>query len=419
MNDQAIQSTRKSIMNRSTYRSPPLLRTPATLAALTTAVVLALAGCGSHSSEATATSARLPQNSATPQASEPPVTATAPMAGPGLIELHCIDGYQPMQLLRIDPATGATLAQENVPWTFNSPLGAVILDGNSCLQSGTAGAPTQLETRELFSQDFTKVMATSAKQSDGSTHVGYVTLATGNFTDLTPAITTSGGFGAAIPVLSEPMFDAATGDRWFNDTAAGKIYDCSSDATCQAVTGYTPPAMLVAVLHGVWQLTGSPGDPREILSPGGKLIASSGIGSGFGGGLVITRADHQGQSGAAYSDGAMLAFGGQAIATYPAAWLTDTSVLAVESVDGALYYVNGVKEGLSGQVAASLALPTNKSTNTSYMTSPDSTHFAFLSTAPGATITEIYTETVGSNPPQSPTKVGEAGSANDKLLAWQ
>ena len=94
-------------------------------------------------------------------------------------------------------------------------------------------------------------------------------------------------------------------------------------------------------------------------------------------------------------------------------------MLVEDSQDGYVHYVTGVKEGMSGQVTASMALPANKSQNISYMASPDSTHFAFLSTAPGATITEIYTETVGSNPPQSPTRVGEAGSAHDKLLAWQ
>ena len=383
-------------------------------------MVLALAGCGSHSSEATATSASPPQNSATPQASEPPVTATAPMAGPGLIELHCIDGYQPMQLLRIDPATGATLGQESVPWTFNSPLGAVTVDNYTCVPP--PDAPTQLEARELFSQDFTKIMVTSAQQSDGSAHVGYVTIATGNFTDLTPAVTTSGGFGATVPVLSSPMFDATTDHRWFTDTDAGSIYDCSSDTTCRAAVanpGRPLTGKLVDVLHGVWQLPAQPGFGWPALSPSAALMVSSGAGSGFGGGLVITRTDHYASMINNDVHGAVVTSGGQEKGSFCATWLTETSMLAEDSQDNSLYYVNGVKEGMSGQVTASMALPANKSQNISYMASPDSTHFAFLSTAPGATITDIYTEAVGSNPPASPTKVGEAGSANDKLLAWQ
>jgi hypothetical protein len=402
-------------MTRSAYRWPSLLRNPATLAALTISAALTLAGCGSHSAEGTATSASPSQNSATPQTSEPPAQAAAPMAGPGLIELRC---NQPMQLIRIDPATGATLAQQSVSFTYNSAVGTVFADHYSCAPS-SAGAPPQLETREMFSQDFTKIMVTSGTQPDGSRHVGYVTLATGEFTDLTPAVSTSSGFGAAIPVLSSPIFDAATDHRWFiDDTADGRIYDCSSDTTCLgtvAEPGYPLSDGLRDVLHGVWQVTH--GGDWPILSPNAALMAA--VGNGGYGGLVISHPNHYASWINNDVHGAIVTSGGQEKQTYCAAWLTDTSILAQDSQDGSLYYVNGVKVGLSGHVTASLALPANKSTNTSYMASPDSTHFAFLSTATGATITEIYTETLSSNPPRPPAKVGEASSANDKLLAWQ
>ncbi len=138
-------------------------------------------------------------------------------AQPGILAGTCLNDSS-SNLLLIDASTGKTIAQHTVPATMHEPtLGSV--NFSLCDGPNSDDGASNLYIRQQFSPDFSKLTFTSAPQSDGSVHVGYLDIATNKFTDLTAQSITM-GFSANIPIDVNPIFDPKNGMLCFVRTSA-------------------------------------------------------------------------------------------------------------------------------------------------------------------------------------------------------
>lgn len=141
-----------------------------------------------------------------------PVSTNPPLSGHGLLTIDCSSAVA-AHLQLLNPTTGEILAQRILPLSLNNELlGQVGI--SLCDTSGTSGGASDLFIREQLSPDFSKVAFVSQIQANGSSHVGFLSLGTNNFTDITAKTMTS-GFSASIPMDSSPIFDSANNKFFF------------------------------------------------------------------------------------------------------------------------------------------------------------------------------------------------------------
>lgn len=193
-----------------------------------------LAACGSSPSHSAVTSTSSTSGIAR-ASSTTTTTSSSKLTSHGLLTISCTS-TNGIEL--VDPSTGAVLAQETSPRELSTTsVGSVYLDyTHLCGSYGRANADTELNYREQYNAGFT-LMAVRAvnTQPDGSQHLGYIDLATGNFTDVTAA-TAPSGFGAIPPVDKSPVFDT-NGDFYFWRTSGCTIYKYVPATNTSTVVG--------------------------------------------------------------------------------------------------------------------------------------------------------------------------------------
>ncbi len=142
-------------------------------------------------------------------------TVEAPIDGAGALLLSC--GTRAVTFQRLDPVTGAVLAVKQVPTTYPAAKAAgqfvsVPLDCRS-------DPLLNIETRQRFNRDLSKVVVQeSPSLKRNERHVGFVDIATGQYTDLTE-MSKPTGFSATAPYDDNPFFDKQTGDVWWTRDA--------------------------------------------------------------------------------------------------------------------------------------------------------------------------------------------------------
>jgi hypothetical protein len=371
-------------------------------AVITATAVLVLAGCGGGSSTS---SGRPAPSSSTP----PPLSTSSGRASHGLVVLHCSD--QPA-LRIVDPASGAVLASHVLPGGSAAGISGPSVRLCDAQPGGAADA---------LSPDLQRVAATGPNLGDGSSHAGWVDVATGAFTDAT-ATTIATGFSASHPTDSDPTFDPATGDLWFTRSTGGlgqppSVLRCSTAPLhCTADTMHGTFGDL-QVHHGT--AIGRGGSDLAWLNPSGTAQVVSGDYL-FGGGFNVA------QPGATASVGgskqAVTLPGARAVCTV-AGWASDTSVLCADEASGEghqLFLVSGATADSRSLTGVPLLPPTDMTVDQPAV-DPGGTKLAFAATA--GSQRSVYLTSLpaaGASPadPPAPRQVTTLGSG-DRLVSWR
>lgn len=166
-----------------------------------------LSGCGSASPERVAD----PPSASTPNQPPPgPAVSASPavQASPASLKtvLFMVCSGATLDLINIDTTSGSMLE----PRTTAAP----------CI-SGGSGAPV-LVRRQDVSPDFSRIAMRLADGSDGSMHVGWTMVDTGEIVDVTAVIASAAGAMSAVPKDILPTF-APNGEFVFVDTLTGLI----------------------------------------------------------------------------------------------------------------------------------------------------------------------------------------------------
>jgi hypothetical protein len=377
------------------------------------AAAVLLAACGSGNPGISAA----PPSTVSPTTSEQPdITTTtvssSPLTGHGLLTYGC--GSNTLSLR--SPSTGAVLAHVLVTQSFPSPsIGEVGIPYRTpCLFEEGAGSEDQssvLSFREQFNSNFSLVAVISDDQPDGSSHVGYVSLATKHFTDVTAA-TASTAYGSTPPYDYAPEFDN-NGDFYF----LRRTSPTNASAMICAVHKYVPSSDTDSVLGDVSctntsELTAqnSVASAGWSVNPAGDLAASDGSGginlSPVNGPLLGSTTSTTPNKAAL--NGAL--GGGTDDEVY--GWVGNNKVL-VGTDGGAFYVLVPVSASTNGPVTPESLLPSSQSKNSNAVVSADDSSIAFLALV-GQTHTLYISQLT---PTATPTQV--MANFPDVLLGWQ
>jgi hypothetical protein len=321
----------------------------------------------------------------------------------GLVVFKCNgSGTSSKQLQLVSPTSGAVLNTLDMP----------------SLPNGMSLVVVCLPARTDFSPDWKYTAFINSSESDGSQHVGIVSLATGATVDLT-AESSGSGFTATDNVDSYPTFDQQTGDLWFErGHDPSELFKCTPPYTSCVDTGkvadFTGP---IVVANGAVLYTS--GSFPAMPNPSGTTVAERGAVTGSNE-IIATPATINADAtqrttppetslGTTLSP---LSFG-----CFPEAWVSETSLIC--SGDGYnggtnLYLLAGAIPGVAS-LTPTPVLPANTRNNSSVVVAQGGSQFAFASQL-GTGETELYTEPLGGGP-VAPTEIPD--TSGDIAFAWQ
>jgi hypothetical protein len=426
-------------------------------------LIITCSACGGAGSTSPPPPARTTASTSAGSGASSPVDDAQPdITGHGIMAISCSVSGSAATLTLRSATSGTILASEVVPLSSSSAqLGSLTVGQNPCSSPRTGS--WRLLYREQFNRDFTAVTLQSSAQSDGSTHVGYLTFGRNgdHFTDVT-ALTTSksGGFSSTPPTDSSPVFDPTTGDFYFvrtvqtgsgtsagamctvhrfdpvsqQSTVIGNSSDCSG-AIGTSITGGAPAFGAAITLQsgvvvvGEGEATPGAGDTFQV-NPAGTLAADRddpgpqlSDGSYTGNSVDLESVDGQivnsfqadgagGLSQPQSFHGVIFMVDGQPAAPTVWAWAGNSSVLA-SVTNNSNFYLVPVRPGATGIVSAQTLLPSNTNSNSDAVVSPDNSSMAFLSTQ-GSDVT-LYTCPLTSG--AAPTQIATGFSGN--IIDWQ
>jgi hypothetical protein len=372
------------------------------IAAVTACLVAGLfvSACSSSGESATSTTVSSLSSSTTPSTS---TTTTPSLNGHGLLTYDCASGTLSLR----DPQSGAVLASETIP--FNSTSAPTYIDAKPACGTVPLNYHTILAFRQQFNPTFTLVTALlNQTEPDGSEHVGYVNISTGQFTDVT-ALTASSGFGSTPPVDSTPIFDENGNFDFLRAQSDGGcvVHQFSLSAHLDTVIGPTNDC-------GSYWMTEHDGKfalDSLTVSPSGDFAAGdSGAaqGSSVSAGITIEPI-----SGPIVDSAPPDAVNDPSVNSplTVEGWVNDETLVASSS--GSQLYLVRVSATANGNVTYTPILPSNTSTEVNAVVSPSGSQLAFIATQ-GSANTLYIANLSGSG---TPTAVPQGSS--DVLIAWQ
>jgi hypothetical protein len=310
----------------------------------------------------------------------------------------------------VNPVSGSQEATESVPRTEGSQTTTA-----QCVSPDEPASP-----RSDFSPNWEYVTSQDQTvEQDGSTHVGIVSIATGQLIDLT-AETSTTGFSASVNVDNNPTFDEVTGDVWFDrggsstSETTGTLYDCPSPYRTCSAKGTDVRGSLFTVVNGAIIYQGS------LSNPAGTLTVSPG--SFPQPDVYITAAGTYDPGNPEDQPPPITTITSSAAPYFlctPLTWITNTSFLCRDgelggTTPGVYYLVSGASAEATA-LTASPVIPTNQRNNSDPIASLSGTQFVFDSSL-GSGSTSLYTAMIGPAP-SNPQEVPNSGGLS--AIAWQ
>ena len=341
---------------------------------------------------------------------------------PGIFAETCT-GDSNANLEIVDPTTGKVRTKFTFHLSMANPtLGdvsfAICGDGNQL------DGASNLQIRQQFTKNFSKVAFSGAAQSDGSVHVGFLDLATNKFTDVT-SLTRPTGFGQFIPVDLNPMFDPDTGQLCFRRTSpAGRVAGSnaptgSGEINCyNAITKSLTRIGTFTSYESSNFLTKQSGifvSGDHMVSPDGSEFTLTAP-SVFGRVLFVPTTSNI-DSYAWFASNALPkgTYFNDPFFTLRAevfSWLGNASVLiSIDNTSG-LYTVPATKSSDISVTPLDL-LPVNNATNSNAIISPDQNQIAFIHTL--SLSSDLYIASI--DPGSAPKKI--LTDFNARMIDWQ
>jgi hypothetical protein len=327
----------------------------------------------------------------------------------------------------LEPDTGASLASVRLQASWTAPVGAVSPQW-TCRTDGASLA----QDRETFNADLSKIAVSSAVQPDGSDHVGYVDLGTGQFTDVTAA-TSQTGYGATPSQDGYPLFDPSTGDLWFirgdgqahdfnvatgKDTVSSQHFAIQGGTVSAGATGGAQPLTVRA---------GHPVVGYALLGPDNKTVAGGGAGTAASEPSIYIYNVSQATDSMGNGPGTAGGFGfydasdvGRMSSDTGAvqAWLSATRLLVQNSSTGSFDAATVKHQDASADAAlATTVLPTvSGRTNDDAVISPD--HNNVIVRSAQGSVVHFYINAIPA-PGDQPSQPRLTNVAGTTVISWQ
>jgi hypothetical protein len=296
---------------------------------------------------------------------------------PGLILAACHwseDGSMQMQLVQLDPGSGAVISRR----TLNLPVDRSMQNG--CKRGGDGLDRSAFRFRQQFNSDFTR-MAVTMDRDDGSSHVGFIDVESGSFTDLDPAPPSPSEFAASPPIENDyPIFHPETGDLWYYSDNDGHVHSVDLDTKATANHGkpLAPPVLALAqsprfavAPRSGWLFL------AELGSAGGELIPNP-----SGSAVAMQRGANPQLLAVWQRNGARHDVEPSQSCT-PQSWVDDYRLLCVDELadpfgEGGRIFLVSFNDSYTLATFADL-VPRNKRANGFAFPSPDQRDFVFIS----------------------------------------
>jgi WD40-like Beta Propeller Repeat len=409
-------------------------KNPTATCALRNRVAASPAVVGAFAAVCTVTLAACSGGHGTPVVSTSKTVASAPVSGPsdavgpgqkhsGVALVDCT-AHDPttVKISFLRPETGQSTGNLSIVAQLSGgPTGQLQAD-LSCQQGDGAD---RLRMREQFDTDLGRVAVTTSKLPDGSQHVGYVDLATKQFTDVSG--TAGAAFSSNPPVDSNPVFSPSRPELWFLRDGRD-IY--STDLNGGNLTKRSSPPMPQSGGNPGFLVEGGTDQPISdglrqfdvLPNPTGTIAVAARPGqidTQQGGGIRIftnpadTFAPLDTNFDSTKGSATVLTGVGACV---PEAWVDEASLLCSSSTSPPDLMITPITRGSSSATATAL-LPPNHRNSYSPVVSPDRSTIAFLSRGQGTTTTLWVTSTKPGSEPRKVIDLPESGFART-LLGW-
>jgi hypothetical protein len=337
--------------------------------------------------------------------SESPATTPSALdqiaAGHGFLTFSCLlhDNSQG-QLSLLAYSNLQQIAQIAFPLVWTNPtlggISSVIACNEGISSFGTSFARS-------FDLQKGLVAAGSGTQPDGSTHAGWVDLATGKFTDVTALDPGPSGFGAE-PVTDTPLGFTAHGTFWFTRAVSGQSTELLSD-DAGAAPKLVDQCAETETQGPCWWLL----DTDEPVGVSGTSLSPADFENDGIGGVLVTTTDGTavaalppsgcvGPSGATvvlFPAGA-LPTGGQRPSGWTCLGITEKCQGLASAGGSEMVCQDGTASGVfqvspsASQITVQPLLPANDDQDSLFWPDPSTGLVLFLATPPGGTTTTLY-----------------------------